>query len=51
MEEYRTGLGAWERIRQKWLPVLFRGSPYANRMTIGLPEIIDNAPASRLGGF
>jgi zinc protease len=51
MEEYRTGLGAWDRIRRKWLPVLFRGSPYANRLPIGLPEIIENAPASRLEGF
>jgi zinc protease len=51
MEEYRMRLGAWERLRQKWLPVLFRGSPYANRMTIGLPEIIEGAPAERLEGF
>jgi len=51
MEEYRTRLGAWERLRREWLPVLFRGSPYANRMPIGLPEIIEGAPASRLEGF
>jgi len=51
IEEYRTRLGAWERLRQKWLPVLFRGSPYANRMPIGLPEIIEGAPAERLKGF
>ncbi|MDR2574898.1 MAG: insulinase family protein [Treponema sp.] len=51
IEEYRTRLGAWERLRRKWLPVLFRGSPYANRMPIGLPEIIEGAPASRLEGF
>jgi zinc protease len=51
MEEYRSGLGVWERLRQKWLPVLYRGSPYANRRVIGLPEIIEGAPASRLAGF
>jgi zinc protease len=51
MEEYRKGLGAWERIWQKWLPVLYKDSPYANRMPIGLPEIINEAPASRLKGF
>ena len=51
MEEYRSRLGAWNRIRQQWLPVLFRGSPYAERMPIGLPEIIQGAPASRLEGF
>jgi len=51
IEEYRSSLGAWERLEQKYLPVLFRGSPYANRMPIGLPEIINEAPASRLEGF
>ncbi|MDR0494982.1 MAG: insulinase family protein [Treponema sp.] len=51
MEEYRMRLGAWNRIRKQWLPVLFRGSPYANRMAIGLPEIIQGAPASTLEGF
>jgi zinc protease len=51
MEEYRGSLGAWERIRKEWLPVLFRGSPYANRMPIGLPEIIEGAPAERMVGF
>ncbi|MDR1859286.1 MAG: insulinase family protein, partial [Treponema sp.] len=51
LEEYRSRLGAWNRLRQQWLPVLFRGSPYANRMPIGLPEVIETAPASRLEGF
>jgi zinc protease len=51
MEEYRRRLGAWERFRQKYRPVLFRGSPYANRMPIGLPEIIEGAPTSRLESF
>ena len=51
LEEYRMRLGAWDRIRREWLPVLFRGSPYAERMAIGLPEIIEGAPASRLEGF
>ncbi|QQO10244.1 M16 family metallopeptidase [Breznakiella homolactica] len=51
MEEYRTRLGANERVRRQMLPVLFEGSPYADRMPIGLPEVIQNAPASRLEGF
>jgi zinc protease len=51
LEEHRMRLGAWDRIRRDWLPVLFRGSPYANRLPIGLPEIIEEAPASRLEGF
>ncbi|MDR2070536.1 MAG: insulinase family protein [Treponema sp.] len=51
MEEYRSRLGAAERVSRKMLPVLFRGSPYADRTPIGLPEIIQNAPASRLENF
>jgi zinc protease len=51
MEEYRSRLGAGERIRQKTLPILFQGSPYAKRNPIGLPDIIEGAPASRLEGF
>jgi len=51
IEEYRSRLGAWERIRREWLPVLFRGSRFAYRLPIGLPEIIQEAPASRLEGF
>jgi zinc protease len=51
MEEYRTGLGAGERIREQILPVIFAGSPYAQRRPIGQPEIIQNAPAERLEGF
>jgi zinc protease len=35
IEEWRAGLGAEERIRQKHFPVLFRGSTYAERMPIG----------------
>jgi zinc protease len=51
LEEYRTTQGAMERIRKKLLPVIFRGSPYANREPIGLKEIIETAPAERLEAF
>ncbi|MDR0315852.1 MAG: insulinase family protein, partial [Treponema sp.] len=51
MEEYRSRLGARNRLQRQWLPVLFRGSPYAQRLPIGLPEVIEGAPASRLEGF
>jgi zinc protease len=51
MEEYRSRLGAAERLRREMLPLLFLGSPYAERLPIGLPEIIENAPASRLENF
>jgi zinc protease len=51
MEEYRSRLGAANRIQQQMLPILFEGSPYAVRSPIGLPEIIENAPAARLEAF
>ncbi|MDR1107235.1 MAG: insulinase family protein [Treponema sp.] len=51
MEEYRSRLGAMDRVMRQMMPVLFRGSPYAERIPIGLPEIIQSAPASRLEGF
>ncbi len=40
-EEYRMGLGASDRMRKEWWPVLFKGSRYADRMPIGLIEIIN----------
>ena len=51
LEEYRTYLGARERINRELYPVLFRGSLYADRLPIGIPEVIENAPAGRLEGF
>jgi zinc protease len=51
MEEYRTRLGVEERIYRKTREVIFRGSPYADRLPIGLPEIIETAPAERLINF
>jgi zinc protease len=51
MEEYRSRLGAYERVSRQMFPVLFRGSPYAERLPIGLEEIIRGAPPERLEGF
>jgi zinc protease len=51
LEEYRTRLGVMDRVRKILLPVLFSGSRYAEREIIGLPEIIEKAPAERLAGF
>ena len=51
LEEYRSRLGARERINRQLFPVLFRGSPYAERLPIGLPEVIENAPVQRLKDF
>ncbi|MDR2798509.1 MAG: insulinase family protein [Treponema sp.] len=51
MEEYRSRLGATERIRRQILPVLFKDSPYADRNPIGLPEIIEYASPSKIQHF
>jgi zinc protease len=51
IEEWRGGLGAGSRIRDKQLPVLFYQSRYAQRLPIGKPDVIRNAPAERLRAF
>ena len=51
VEEWRGGLGAASRIRDKQLPVLFYRSRYAERLPIGEPDVIRNAPAARLRAF
>ena len=40
LEEWRLGLGAEARMRDSQLPVLLKGSRYADRMPIGTPEIL-----------
>src|SRR5471032_3080847 len=51
IEEWRGGLGAGSRIRDKQFPILFHDSRYAERLPIGKPEIIRNAPVARLRSF
>src|SRR5262249_61582613 len=46
IEEWRGGLGASSRIRDKQLPVLFPDSRYAERVPIGKPEILRAAPVA-----
>jgi zinc protease len=43
MEEWRLGRGAQMRVFDKQAPNLFHGSKYADRITIGKPEIITKA--------
>ncbi len=43
LEESRMGKGADDRMMQKYLPQLFAGSRYADRLPIGKDEIIKNA--------
>jgi zinc protease len=51
IEEWRLGLGADERMMQKYLPVLFKGSKYADRIPIGKIDIIKNVPYDTLRYF
>ena len=50
-EEYRLGRGADARMFDKIFPVLFKGSKYAERLPIGSPEVILNAPVENLRRF
>lgn len=51
LEEWRGGLGADARIRDKQFPVFFKGSRYAERLPIGLPEVIQSANPAPLKRF
>ncbi len=42
IEEWRMGLGAQDRMMKKFLPVILKGSRYAERLPIGKPEILEN---------
>jgi zinc protease len=48
VEEWRSGLGAQSRVRDKQFPVLFRGSRYAERLPIGDKQTLETAPRSAL---
>ena len=51
IEEWRLGLGAEDRMMQKYLPVLFKGSKYAERVPIGEVDIIKSFPYDTLRNF
>ena len=51
IEEWRLGLGAGSRVHDKQLPLLFYKSRYAERLPIGKPDVIRNAPPKRLRDF
>ncbi len=51
LEEWRLGRGANMRLFDKEAPVVFFGSKYAERITIGKPEIIKGAPRDALVRF
>ncbi|MFK8054907.1 MAG: M16 family metallopeptidase [Saprospiraceae bacterium] len=49
--EWRSGLGAQERMRNKTLPIIFANSRYANRLPIGDTTVLKNAPYEALTRF
>ncbi len=51
LEEWRLGRGAFMRLFDKQAKTIFAGTRYADRITIGLPEIIQNAPRDTLYRF
>src|SRR3954469_11932075 len=51
IEEWRGGLGAGSRIRDKQIPILFYPSRYADRLPIGKPDILRAFPPARLKAF
>jgi len=51
MEEWRLGRGAEQRMLDKELPVIFRGSRYAERLPIGTPECIQRCPPEAIRRF
>lgn len=51
VEEWRLGLGAASRIRDRQLPVMFAGSRYATRLPIGDRNVLDSYSAATLRRF
>jgi zinc protease len=51
LSEWRIGLGAAQRFREIYYPVLFWGSQYGKRMPIGKQEVIENFKPERLISF
>lgn len=51
LDEWRRGLGAMRRIRDRQFPVIFHGSRYADRLPIGQPEIVEKGSADRIRAF
>ncbi|PYR72489.1 MAG: hypothetical protein DMF86_23430 [Acidobacteria bacterium] len=51
IEEWRGGLGAGSRIRDKQIPLLYNKSRYAERLPIGKPEVLRTFKPERLRAF
>jgi zinc protease len=51
IEEWRLNTGAFQRMRDKNLPVILKDSKYAERLPIGKKEIIENASRETITRF
>ena len=51
VEEWRLGQGAGQRMFDKQLPILFKGSRYAERLPIGSMDVIQNASYETIRRF
>src|SRR6266550_142861 len=51
IEEWRLGQGAENRMQNKWFPVLFSGSRYAERLPIGLKSVLETYTPATLRRF
>jgi len=51
LEEWRLGRGAQGRIQDKQFPLMYQGSKFAERLPIGLPEVIEHAPQEAFERF
>lgn len=50
-EEWRLGLGANDRMMKKYIPIILKGSRYAERLPIGKMPVIDTAHYSTIRSF
>jgi zinc protease len=51
IEEWRMGRGFSGRVQEKMFPFIFENSRYAERLPIGLPDIVKNTPRERVIDF
>ena len=51
VEEWRLGRGPFQRMQDQFIPVLFNGSRYGERMPIGKKEIIEGADYNTIRKF
>ena len=51
VEEWRLGLGAEDRMQAKYIPVILKGSKYAERLPIGKVDVIKSFPYDTLRTF